>query len=310
MFEYIRARRTTPTSQARTPARAALTLCGAALLLAGSLSACSDKQQQASNADASALKSDPALSRDLALAAADTSAKPKLQDVPEPAATPVRVPPPAPAPRPTPKPKPRPARVPSPSPTPSPTPTPVPAPAAAPMTGVVAAGTSLSFAANQKVCSNTSHAGDKFTADLTQSVGASNSMSIPAGATGTFEVVRARTAANGNDSTVLIVRLLSVQYGGRSYAVESTVQSASTNRIRSASTATDAKKVAGGAILGGILGQIIGKNTKGTVIGAAAGAAAGTAAAAATADYDTCLNSGAAVTVRLDAPTTIRAANP
>jgi outer membrane biosynthesis protein TonB len=282
------------------------------VLLSGSLAACGDKQS-AAQTDASALKSDPALSRDLALAAADTSAKPKLQDVPEPATTPVRVPPPEPARRPTPKPKPKPAPAPSPTPSPTPSPvvTPVPAPApAAPVTGVVAAGTSLAFASNQKVCSNTSHAGDKFTADLTQTVNASNGMSIPAGATGTFEVVRARTAANGNDSTVLIVRLLAVQYAGRSYPVESTVQSASTNRVRSASTTTDVKKVAGGAILGGILGQIIGKNTKGTVIGAAAGAAAGTAAAAATADYDTCLNGGAGVTVRLDAPATIRAANP
>ncbi len=303
MSEYIRTRRTTLSTT--------LTLVGAALLMSASLSACGDKQS-ATPSDASALKSDPALSRDLALAAADSSAKPKLQDVPEPATTPVPVPPPAPARRPTPKPKPKPAPQPQPTATPTPTPTPVPAAAptpAAPATGVLAAGTSLSFASNQKVCSNTSHAGDKFMADLTQSVGASNGMSIPAGATGTFEVVRSRTAANGNDSTVLIVRLLAVQYGGRSYPLESTVQSASTNRVRSASTTTDVKKVAGGAILGGIIGQIIGKNTKGTVIGAAAGAAAGTAAAAATADYDTCLGNGAGVTVRLDAPATIRSSS-
>ena len=56
------------------------------------------------------------------------------------------------------------------------------------------------------------------------------------------------------------------------------------------------------------VGRVAGGGTKGTVIGAAAGAAAGTAAAAAAADYATCLNSGAAVTVRLDAPATVRAA--
>jgi len=304
MSEYIRTPRTTLVNRTR----ATLTLLGAAMLLTGSLAACGDKQS-ANQTDASALKADPALSRDLALAAADSSAKPKLQDVPAPATTPVRVPPPEPSRRPTPRPKPKPAPAAT---TPSPTPTRAPKVAPAPAsstTGVLAAGTSLTFASNQKVCSNTNHAGDKFTADLTQSVGASNGVSIPAGSTGTFEVVRARTAENGNDSTVLIVRLLSVQYGGRSYAVESTVESASTNRVRSASTTTDAKKVAGGAILGGILGQIIGKNTKGTVIGAAAGAAAGTAAAVATADYDTCLNGGASVTVRLDSPATIRAAS-
>ena len=90
--------------------------------------------------------------------------------------------------------------------------------------------------------------------------------------------------------------------------MDATVQTAATEKVRSASKTTDAKKVAGGAIIGGIIGQIIGKDTKGTVIGAAAGAAAGTVAAARTADYDTCLQSGAAVTVRLDSPATVRLA--
>jgi hypothetical protein len=99
-----------------------------------------------------------------------------------------------------------------------------------------------------------------------------------------------------------------VQSAGRTYPVESTLQSAATTRIRGASRGTDAKKVAGGAILGAILGQIIGKDTKATIIGGAAGAAAGTAAAAATADYITCLNGGGQVVVKLDSPATIRAA--
>lgn len=263
-------------------------LCGAALL-----AACGDKA-----ADSTALKTDSALGRDLAMAATDTAAKPKLQDIPAPA-------PAAPAPtRTTPRPaapKPAPARPPAAAPAPAPAP-------AAPTTGVVAVGTTMTFASNEKVCSNNKQVGEKFTADLTESVNASNGLSIPAGATGTFEVTEAKTAKNSNDNTVLAVRLVSVQYGGRSYPVDATVQTASTQKSRSASKTTDAKKVAGGAIIGGILGQVIGKNTKGTVIGAAAGAAAGTAAAAATADYDTCLNNGSTVTVRLDAPATIRAA--
>jgi uncharacterized protein YcfJ len=138
-------------------------------------------------------------------------------------------------------------------------------------------------------------------------VSGSNGIDIPSGATGTFEVTDAKTAKNSNDNTTLSVRLLSVTFGGRTYPVESTTQSASTSRVRSATKGDDAKKVAGGAIIGAIAGQVLGKNTKGTVIGAAAGAAAGTAAAAATANYDTCLNDGGTVTVRLDAPATIRA---
>ncbi len=174
--------------------------------------------------------------------------------------------------------------------------------------GTVAAGTTLSFTSNSKVCTNTNAVGDKFTANLTDNVPATNGASIPAGAVGTFEVTELKVAKNSNDKTYLTVRLLNVQFGGKTYPLESTLQTAATQRVRGASSSDDAKKVAGGAIIGAIIGQIIGKNTKGTVIGGAAGAAAGTAAAVATADYETCLNGGSAVVVKLDAPTKIRLA--
>ncbi len=252
------------------------------------LAACGDK-----GAGNASLNADSTLGRDLAMAT--DSAQPKLEDVPvTPPPAPAAV---APAPR-TPAPRPRPrATAPSRS-TPAPTPVAV--------TGVVASGTSFRFAANNKVCSNTVTAGEKFTASLEEAVTATNGVSIPEGATGTFEVVEARTAKNSNDQTSLTVKLVSVTYGGRTYPIEATVQSASAERVRSASKGTDAKKVAGGAILGAIAGQVISKNTKGTVIGAAAGAAAGTAAAAATANYDTCINAGAGISATLDAPVTVR----
>jgi hypothetical protein len=156
------------------------------------------------------------------------------------------------------------------------------------------------------VCSNTAAAGDKFTAPITVTVSGTNGAEIPAGAVGTFEITETRTAKNSSDTTFLRVRLLAVSVDGNSYPVEGDIQSATTERVRSASTGTDAKKVAGGAVIGAIAGRIIGKGTKGTVIGAAAGAAAGTAAAQATADFDTCINSGSVITVRLSAPATIR----
>ncbi|MFN8860559.1 MAG: hypothetical protein ACK6DP_09375 [Gemmatimonas sp.] len=264
-------------------------------------------------AERAALSSDTALGRDLALAQQD-SAQPQLQDVPvparEPAPPPVEAPPPAPRPRPTPRPSPRPpapAPAAAPAPWPSPTPAPAPAPAAE-VSGTVAAGTTMRFVANARVCSNTAAVGDRFAATLAQSVGATNGVSIPEGATGTFEVVEAKTAKNSNDNTVLRVKLVSVQFGGRTYPVDATVQTASTERVRSTSKGDDARKVAGGAIIGAIAGQVIGKSTRGTVIGAAAGAAAGTAAAAATANFDTCLNSGGGISVTLDGPVTVRPA--
>ena len=260
-----------------------------------SLAACGDKK-----ASDGTLGGDSALGRDLAMAR-DSAAQPKLQDVPAPAPTPPAPVAVAPAPRPTPRPTPRPA------PRPTPRPNNPPASAVA-VTGTIAAGTTMRFASNTKVCSNNKDVGEKFTATLSGPVSGSNGIDIPSGATGTFEVTGKKTAKNANDNTTLSVRLLSVTFAGRTYPVESTVEAASTSRVRSASTSDDAKKVAGGAIIGAIAGQVISKNTKGTVIGAAAGAAAGTAAAAATANYDTCLNDGAGVTVRLDAPVTVRAA--
>ena len=164
----------------------------------------------------------------------------------------------------------------------------------------------MRFATTGKVCSNTVRTGDRLTAELSAPVQASNGFEIPAGATGTFEVVESKTAANADDNTSLSVRLVSVAFGGRTYPMDATVQSAATERVRSASKTTDAKKVAGGAIIGGIVGRVIGKNGTGAVIGAAAGAAAGTAAASRTADYDTCLATGAAITARLDSPVVIR----
>ncbi|MCC6245783.1 MAG: hypothetical protein IT353_23325 [Gemmatimonadaceae bacterium] len=292
-------------SSAGTPAWSAFVRAGVALLSAFALVtlvACGDTKSD------SALANDTALGRDLALAAADSNVQPKLQDVPAPtppvaepapvAAAPV-VTPPAPRPKPTPRPT-----TPAPAPKPS-APAPAAAPAA-PSTGVIAAGTAMSFATSSKVCSNTTKAGERFSAQLASSVSGSNGVTIPAGAVGTFEVTESRTAKNSGDTTYLRVRLVAVTHEGETYSVNATINSAQADRVRSASKGTDAKKVAGGAVIGAIAGQIIGKGAKGTVIGAAAGAAAGTAAASATADYDTCMNSGATIAVTLDSPVTIK----
>ncbi len=285
MAQYIRA------------ARATMILSAFAL---AALAACGEK-----SADNASLNADSTLGRDLAMATDST--QPTLQDVPvtPPPAPAVEAPVPAAVPKPA-APKPRPAPSAPPSVTPSPTPAPTPAPVA--VTGVVASGTSFRFAASNKVCSNTVTVGETFTASLEESVTATNGVVIPDGATGTFAVAGATTAKNANDQTSLTVQLVSVTYGGRTYPLEATVQSVTTERVRSASKGTDAKKVASGAIIGAIAGQILGKNTRGTVIGAAAGAAAGTAAAAATANFDTCINAGAGISATLDAPVTVRPA--
>ncbi|MEO7362739.1 MAG: hypothetical protein ABI120_20575, partial [Gemmatimonadaceae bacterium] len=207
MREYIR------------PSRTLLALLCATTVAA---TACGEKKTSET-----ALTSDSTLGRDLAMAARDSMVQPQLKDVPV-------TPPPTVEPTPAPaRPKPRPA---APKPvTRAPTPAPVvtaPPKAAEAVTGTVAAGSTLSFTSNSKVCTNTNQVGDKFTADLAQSVPASNGISIPAGAVGMFEVTESKTAKNSNDQTFLKVRLISVQYGGKTYPVEATLQTASTERVR------------------------------------------------------------------------------
>jgi outer membrane biosynthesis protein TonB len=281
-------------------ARASVAVIASASLMF--FAACGD-----SKSDDVTLSTDTALGRDLAMASADSNAQPKLQDVP---VTPPPEPPPAvveKAPAPKPKPvaaAPKPAAPPAAAPVT--VPSPVPAPPPAPKTGSIEAGTSLTFAANNKICTNTTPQGEKFTAQLSHAVSGSNGAVIPAGATGTFEVTRSKTAKNSGDSAVLTVRLIAVTYDGNTYPVQATVESAPTTRTRSASKTTDAKKVGAGAAVGAIIGQIISKDTKGTVIGGVAGAAAGTAAAVATADYDACLGSGVPIAVKLDEPLTVK----
>lgn len=257
--------------------------------------------------DDTALKTDTTLGRDLAMAANDSAAKPKLQDTAAttPAAAPEAKPEAKPESKPAVKPTTKPATTPAPKPTAS---TPAPAPAK-PTTGSIAAGTPMRFETNGKVCTNTTPTGEKFTAKLAEGVTGTNGIAIPAGATGTFEVAESHTAKNNGDTTYMKVRLVSVQYNGESYAVDATVQSATTTKVRSSTKGNDAKKVAGGAVVGAIAGRIIGKGAKGAVIGAAAGAAAGGVAAAQTADFDTCLNDGAAIAVKLDKDAVIKLGN-
>jgi hypothetical protein len=172
-------------------------------------------------------------------------------------------------------------------------------------TGAIPAGSTLNLRANSEVCTNTSKVGDKMTATVNETVVGSNGATIPAGATVTLTVTRLKRSENMNDPIVMEFAVNSVEFGGKSYAVEGSVSSASVDRVRNQPKSADAKKVIGGAAIGAIAGQVIGKNTKSTVIGAAAGAAAGAGAAAATANYEGCVRAGGAIAVTLNQAITV-----
>ena len=263
------------------------------------------------------LAQDSSLVRDLALANRDSMAQPQLLDVPvssEPVATAT---PPDPAPRVSAR---RATEVaPARSARRAARPVAAAAPADQPVTtesgnvvtagrgpepavGVIAAGETMELFSGQRVCTNTSAAGDRFTAMLHEAVPGSNGVTIPAGSTAIVEVISARRAGSANEAVQLEVAVRSIMIGGRQYNVSSAVTGAQIERVRAETRGDDVRKVATGAAIGAIAGQILGRKTKSTVLGAASGAAAGAMVAAATASYEGCIPSGGRIAIRLTEP--------
>jgi len=284
----------------------------AVLALAVTLAACGEK-----GAETGGLAQDTSLARDLARVGGDTAVQPQLQDVPaaEPEPEPVETPPAATT-RPRPKTPTRPKTSPTPT-TPAPEPK-APAPTVTPSgntvekgtggterMGTVAAGTPLRLGAADKVCTNTNRVGDRFIATTPEAVTGSDGAVIPAGAAVTIELTTLKRSENANDQIQMGFRVVNISFDGRTYPLDADVQTAAITRVRSTTGGDDAKKVLGGAVAGAVIGQILGKRSKSTIIGAAAGAAAGGAAAAATANYEGCVNAGASIVVKLNAPVTV-----
>ncbi|MBV6521022.1 MAG: hypothetical protein MNPFHGCM_01145 [Gemmatimonadaceae bacterium] len=274
--------------------------------------------------DNNALSEDTALNRDLARLGTDSAVQPELQDIPAQAEPAPLTPSPAPV-KQAPKPKPA-ASAPKPaSPVPTPAPAnPTPNPPAANSTpsgntvttgavgsekplGTIGAGTTLSLASTEKVCTNTHKVGDRFVSTVSSPVTGTNGAVIPAGARVTLELTKLKRSENTNDRIEIGLRVVSIAFDGKTYTPDADIVTAEIDRVRSSTKGNDAKKVLGGAVAGAILGQVLGKDTKGTVIGAAAGAAAGGAAAAATANYEGCVNNGAAITIKLNSTITVAA---
>lgn len=290
-----------------------------AILLASALvfGACSDKSR---NDDV--LAQDTSLSRDLALANADTASQPQLKDVPlESVPAPVAAEPePRPAPPRTRVSTPRTIvrRPAAPRPTappvePEPAPTNVTASgntvseeprAAERALGTVSVGSSMSFYAGQKICTNTNAVGDKFTAQIAEPVQGSNGAVIPAGASAVVEITSLKRSERSGDNIEIGLRVESITFNGKSYPVTSEVSYAQVEKVQGESNVgSGAVK---GAAIGAILGQILGRRTKSTVIGAAGGAAAGAVIAARNAKVDGCVPSGGRITVKLTQPLVVQ----
>ena len=284
-----------------------------ALSLALLSAACADKKDDT-------LAQDTSLNRDLQMANQDTTAQPALQDVPT-TGTPTTSAPiaRAPATRTPPRSSGSTVRTP-PRTTTRPSAPSGPATTASGNTvtkgtggseparvGSIPAGSEITLTSNSRVCTNTNRVGQRFSATVSNTVTGSNGATIPAGATATVEITELNRSENANDPVKMGFRVVSVTFGGRTYALDATTTSASVDRVRNQPKSKDVQKVVGGAAVGAIIGQVLGKDTKSTVIGAATGAAAGAGAAAATANYEGCVPIGGRITITLDNSATVQA---
>jgi len=298
-------------SRSITAARSSSMRWAAMALALGVSAACSNRDSSARAA------ADSSLSRDLALANAQTPAAPTFQDTattpaPAPASRAQREDRPAPvrtrtARRPQVEPPPQQSRA-TPSPVvqpppsmPAPTPAPLPAAAPAPARGEIGSGATFALTNGTKVCTS-NVPGDKIVATLNESVTGSNGAVIPSGSTVVLEVASVTQGDNGAEPRIAL-RVKNVVVSDKTYSVSGDVTPlAPLDKTKIADGGTDKTKVVGGAIAGAILGQMIGHNTKGTLIGAAAGAATGAAVGQKGEQWAACLPAGAPLRLTLSSP--------
>jgi hypothetical protein len=180
---------------------------------------------------------------------------------------------------------------------------------AAPAPLRLAAGTSVPLTAGDTITTRAAKAGDHFSAAVSQDVkDATGRVVIPAGASVEGTISAADPAPNPSSSGRIELAVTSVTVRGLTYPIDASVVAKDTVMKGRGVTGADIAKVGAGAAAGAIVGKLIGKKTKGAVIGGAAGAAAGAAAARASRDIDVVIPKGAAITIKLNAPLTVKAA--
>ena len=178
---------------------------------------------------------------------------------------------------------------------------------AAPAPLMLGSGTRVPMTASESISTRSAKAGDAFSATVSQDVkDAGGRVVIPAGAAVSGTITAAEPAPNPNSSGRIELAVTSVTVRGASYAIDASVVSKDTVMQGRGVTKADAAKVGGGAVAGAIVGKLLGKNTKGAIIGGAVGAAAGAAAARASRDIDVVIPKGAAITIRLNKPLTVK----
>ncbi|MFW5951392.1 MAG: hypothetical protein ACOCVZ_04680 [Gemmatimonadota bacterium] len=174
------------------------------------------------------------------------------------------------------------------------------------VTRTVPTGTTVALRMNDALSTETTRAGESFTARLEDPiVDADGTVLVPAGATVRGRVTAIAPSERVGQTAAIKLAFEAISFGGESYPLDATVERADVQQKSRTGAGETAGKVAAGAAAGAILGQVLGKDTESTLKGAAIGAAAGTAIAMGTADVDAVLPEGAQVVIRIDQPITI-----
>jgi hypothetical protein len=164
-------------------------------------------------------------------------------------------------------------------------------------------GTEIRLSLGTQLGSSSSHAGDSFTARITQAVVSGDRVVIPAGSSVHGVVSEAIPAKKGlaNKAGSLSLSFDRVMTPGGSGAP----MSAALTRVGPKSTKKTAGIIGGSAVGGAFLGKVLGGNTKDAAVGSVLGGAIGTGVAAGTRGEDVELPAGSPLTVKLDQPLTI-----
>lgn len=162
---------------------------------------------------------------------------------------------------------------------------------------VLPAGTVIAVRINDAVGSNTSQAGQKFTASVAQPVSSQGQIAIPAGSPASGTVEAAEQGGKIKGSSQLSLRLTSLTVKGVPYSINTGlfVQQGKGKGSRTA------KLGAGGAAAGAVIGGIAGGG-KGAAIGAAAGGGAGVAGSAFTGNKELTIPAETVLQFKLSQP--------
>ncbi|MDT8437215.1 MAG: hypothetical protein RRA92_10730 [Gemmatimonadota bacterium] len=166
---------------------------------------------------------------------------------------------------------------------------------------VIPAGTQFEVRTTQRLSSDDSRVGERFTGILESDIVAEGRVVVRRGARLTGEVTAAgKRRIDGEERNVIAVQPVEMEVNGMRLPVDARVTRAVTEEESNRSTLGDVAIVGGGVAAGALLGGLIGNGTSATLIGAALGGVAGTVVMATTKNHEAVMPENSVMTVRLE----------